>query len=100
MYRDRRLLDAHETAAVLLHCDTGTGYLASARLAAQLGDEFVQLADPRRAERVSLGLQAAGPAIRIARDRSPAMRLNPDSLQSTAAAAPSVNGAHIGSVSG
>jgi hypothetical protein len=59
MNRDRRFLDAHETAAILLQRDTGAFNLSSACLAAKLGDEFVQLADPRRAQRVSLGLQAA-----------------------------------------
>ena len=35
------VLDAHETAAILLHRDTGARNLSRARLAAQLGDEFV-----------------------------------------------------------
>jgi len=48
MNRDRRFLDAHESAAILLHRNTGAGYLASASLAAQPDRRFLKLGNSRK----------------------------------------------------
>src|SRR6218665_1593318 len=52
--------DAQEAAAVFLHRVARARHLPGACLAAQLGRELVELAQPGRAQRVALGLQAAG----------------------------------------
>ncbi len=54
----RRLFNALQAATVLLNGMTGALHLTGACLAPQLRDQFVELADPCRSQRMALGFEA------------------------------------------
>jgi len=60
MDRNDGLLDALQAAAVLLDRVAGALDLAGAGFAAQLGHQFVELANAGGAQRMAFGLQPAG----------------------------------------
>jgi hypothetical protein len=58
-YASHRLLNAVNAAAILGNCNACIGDLSRARLSTQLRNEFANLAQPRRADRMSFRLKAA-----------------------------------------